>query len=250
MTRIVVSQPMFLPWCGMFEQIKLADVFVFLDDVQLPEGGGKGRSFMTRVQIKTPRGQEWLSVPVSRSGRALQLIRDAEFAEAEWRQRHRAKIEQTYRPAPYFPQIWEQVVVPIYSFETSKLSTFCISATKLLSSRLGLSPDWQVSSDLKIEATDPSARLVEFCRAFDADEYVTGHGAANYLDHSIFDAAGLRVLYVDYRLTPYPQLYGTFTPYVSILDLLFNLGESAHEYLNSEAIPWSEWSALRSASES
>lgn len=243
MRRLVVSQPMFLPWRGIFEQIKLADIFVFLDDVQLPEGGGKGRSFMTRVQIKTPKGQEWLSAPVARSGRPFQLIREAEFAPTDWRERHLSKIHQVYRAAPYFKQIWNEVLQPIYAFETNSLNEFCMNAMKLLWDRLGLSPEFHVSSELQIgpEGVDSSARLLEMCRVLDAQEYVTGHGAANYLDHSIFDAEGVRVAYMEYRLTPYPQLYGEFIPYVSVIDLLFNVGEQAPAYLDSEAVLWSEW---------
>jgi hypothetical protein len=49
------------------------------------------------------------------------------------------------------------------------------------------------------------------------------------------------VMYMDYRLTPYAQLYGDFIPYVSVIDLLFNAGSDATTYLSSEAIPWSDW---------
>ena len=49
MKKIVISQPMLFPWIGIFEQIKLSDVYVHYDDAQLPQG----RSFINRVQIKT-----------------------------------------------------------------------------------------------------------------------------------------------------------------------------------------------------
>ncbi|NUO03609.1 MAG: WbqC family protein, partial [Saprospiraceae bacterium] len=54
--------------------------FVFYDDVQLPLGGGKGRGFITRVQIKADEGFRWLSLPVRRSHQGKQLIADAVFA--------------------------------------------------------------------------------------------------------------------------------------------------------------------------
>ena len=240
--RIVISQPMFLPWRGMFEQIRLSDVFVFYDDVQLPEGGGKGRSFMTRVQIKTPKGQEWLSAPVTRSGRALQSIQETEFAPLDWRERHLGKLQAVYRSAPHFRKIWEEVVEPIYAFPSNNLSEFCIHSMRLLAARLQLEPEWYISSELGIGTSglESSERVLEICKAFAADEYITGHGAANYMDHSIFDAAGVRVAYMEYRLTPYPQLYGEFIPYVSILDLLFNVGDDAPKHLSSEAVAWSE----------
>jgi hypothetical protein len=45
-----------------------------------------------------------------------------------------------------------------------------------------------------------------------------------------------------YRCPAYPQLHGSFTPYVSILDLLFNVGlEAAAGYLGSECTYWRDW---------
>jgi hypothetical protein len=35
---VVISQPMFFPWVGMLEQLKLADTYVHYDDVQFEKG--------------------------------------------------------------------------------------------------------------------------------------------------------------------------------------------------------------------
>ncbi len=73
MKTVVVLQPQFFPWRGVFEQIRLADEFVHLDDAQFQKGG-----FTNRVQIKTPHGPQWLTVPVLRSGK-LPPIADVEI---------------------------------------------------------------------------------------------------------------------------------------------------------------------------
>src|SRR5271165_5531971 len=57
--NVVISQPMFFPWVGMFEQIRLADVYIHYSDVQFSKGG-----FVNRVQIKTASGIKWLTVPL------------------------------------------------------------------------------------------------------------------------------------------------------------------------------------------
>jgi WbqC-like protein family len=44
---------------------------------------------------------------------------------------------------------------------------------------------------------------------------------------------------MDYPLTPYPQLHGDFDPYVTVLDLIANVGlGQARAHLDSRAIPW------------
>ena len=72
MTTVVVSQPMLFPWVGLFEQIRLADVFVYYDDVAFSKG-----SFFNRVQIKTSRGSKWLTVPLEHFelGTAINAVR-------------------------------------------------------------------------------------------------------------------------------------------------------------------------------
>jgi hypothetical protein len=88
-------------------------------------------------------------------------------------------------------------------------------------------------------------RLLAICRHFNATEYVTGHGALNYLDHSAFDAAGIQVLYADYSLAEYPQLGEGFTPYVSTLDLIAMTGPDARSYIRPTLVPWRDFQARR-----
>ena len=45
--KVVISQSMFFPWVDFLEQLKLADLNVFYDDVQFSKG-----SFTNRVRIK------------------------------------------------------------------------------------------------------------------------------------------------------------------------------------------------------
>src|SRR5690606_19903134 len=128
----VLSQPMLLPWLGMFEQVRLCKHFVFYDDVQLPLGGGKGRGFLTRVQIKTARGIDWLSLPVARAGKGMQLISDSVFPHMDWKREHLGKIAQAYRGTPFFRDIFERVVEPIYAIETDRVSDFCMQSMEMV----------------------------------------------------------------------------------------------------------------------
>jgi hypothetical protein len=45
---------------------------------------------------------------------------------------------------------------------------------------------------------------------------------------------------MDYKMTPYDQLHGDFTAYVSILDLVANVGKKGKDFVNSGAIDWKE----------
>jgi hypothetical protein len=229
---------MFLPWRGMFEQVMLADLFIFYDDVQLPKGGGRGRSFQTRVQIKTENGWRWLSLPVNRTQSSTLLIKDAKFAHQDWRRSHLDILKINYRRSPYFRETFD-LVKDIYSCPTESLAEFCVAGMRKLFSFLQLTPKIYLSSELGI-ATDASGsrRVLEHCLHFAADKYITGLGARNYIDCDMFENAGVKIYYMDYSLKPYPQINGPFNPFVSVIDLLFNVGPNFKDYLGSEAKYW------------
>ncbi len=232
---LVVSQPMFLPWLGLFEQIKLADVFIHYDDVQMPQG----RSFMSRVQIKSANGVSWLTVPIdhARSGKLLNEI--ILMTSADWRDKQLRTIRHAYARRPYFSVMFD-LVSEIYSQTTDRLAEFNIYATEQIARWLDLAPQFMRSSEMQVEGAS-TERLVKLCEAVNCDVYVTGHGALNYLNHQQFEERGISVRYIDYRKVPYEQGHGEFTPYVSILDAIANCGEATRDLLCSEAVYWRDF---------
>ena len=81
------------------------------------------------------------------------------------------------------------------------------------------------SSQMEIPGAS-SQRVLDVVRRVGGTTYITGHGARNYLDHELFERQGVRVEYIDYQKIPYPQLHGEFTPFVSALDLIANVGKA------------------------
>src|SRR4051794_36230750 len=94
---LVVLQPMFLPWVGFFEQARLSDVFIHYDDVQLPQG----RSFVSRVQIKSAQGVSWLSAPIDRTDSARSIKETVFVDHTDWRSKHLKTLRHAYAGAPY-----------------------------------------------------------------------------------------------------------------------------------------------------
>ena len=96
MTTVVISQPMFFPWVGLFEQIRLADVYVHYDDVQFSKGG-----FTNRVQIWNGSDVGWLTVPLQNTS-LKQEIRQVETDQSrDWRRKHLTLLKQAYARAPH-----------------------------------------------------------------------------------------------------------------------------------------------------
>jgi hypothetical protein len=230
--RVVISQPMYFPWVGLLEQIRLSDVFVHYDDVQYVRG------FFNRVQIKTANGSRWLTVPIKDWHRG-QLINEVKIDNSvNWRASHRTLLKHSYSNAKHLDEMLS-VVDRVFAFEYETLSDLSIASFLELAKYFGLTIDteFKLSSQMGIGGVS-SKRLHNICVSERADVYITGHGARNYLDHELFEQSGIIVEYMDYQMKPYPQLYGEFTPYVSALDLIANCGMSHKGVISSDSKNW------------
>lgn len=234
MRSIVVSQPMFLPWIGLFQQIKLADLFIHYDDVQLPQG----RSFCSRVQVKTENGWRWLTVPINHNGK--QLIKDVQIdGSKNWKVSHLRILKECYRHAPHW-KVASKLIDAIYAFDGDSLSEFCISGIEKTAALLGLESQFTRSSTYSL-ASSGSNKLLDLMLAEDGRKYITGHGAKHYLDHELFESNAIDVEYIDYIHRKYPQLNGSFTPYVSTIDLIANVGDKAPDFIIATSINWRDF---------
>jgi hypothetical protein len=235
---------MLFPWVGLFEQIRTADVYVHYDDVQFSKG-----SFTNRVQIKTARGPRWLTVPVRVS--LGQTIADVGIdqgdaaGQGDWRRRHLAMLEEAFAGAPFAGDALE-LARGVYHRNDDRLCELLIAGMEAVLAYFELAPRLRIlrSSALGVPGKG-WPRVLDLVRRLGGDVYVTGHGARHYLDHEAFEAAGVRVEYLDYEKRPYPQRHGSFTPYVSILDLIANTGRAGRDVIVSGTKPWREF--LRAA---
>jgi hypothetical protein len=235
MRTVVISQPMLFPWVGLFEQIRLAEVYVHYDDVQFSKGG-----FINRVQIKTERGFKWLTVPLSNLHLG-QRINEIQICDQKpWRVSHLSFLYQTYFHAEYREEMLG-LVRELYSIHHTLLSDLLIDSIRLICEyfKLDVGRRFYRSSKLSIPGEN-SERVFNLVRYFSGQRYVSGLGGKNYLEHEFFDSSGIRIEYMIYRKKPYPQMYGEFSPYVSILDLIANVGKNGRDYLCSEAMYWRE----------
>lgn len=229
---IVISQPMFLPWVGMFEQLNLSDVFVHYDDVQMP----RGRSFTNRVQLKTKDGIKWLTVPIDRKNSG-KLIKETLISyNRDWRDNHLNTIKHAFAKARYNSSVYA-VIDEIYDHRFTTIDELNIFSFELIARKLGFDKRFLRSSGLSIDGVS-SERLLRITKNLGGKKYITGLGALNYIDYNLFETDNISVEYMQYKLNPYSQLFSGFTPYVSILDLIANEGFQGKKYINSQSVYW------------
>jgi hypothetical protein len=223
MTRIAIHQPNYVPWLGYFAKMASADVFVFLDDAQMPGG----QSYVSRVQIRRGEGGQWLTVPVRRI--FGEPINSVWFADKKWPRKHIATLQATYSRCPFFSSIMD-LILPIYEAPSEHLAAFNIRLISALASYVELFPRFFLSSQIGTQAIG-TKRLIDIVARLGGTTYICGEGGTKYQDPELFKSSGIELDIRVYRPIRYQQIHGDFVPGLSILDALFHLGPDASSLL-------------------
>lgn len=224
--RISAIQSSFIPWRGYFDFIANVDMFVFYDDVQYSKNGWRNRN-----KIKTPKGVEWLTVPVVHRSLA-QLISETRIRDhATWRKKHHGTWSANYRAAPYFDEVME-LLGDLEKPQERTISELNIRLTRRICDYLEIKTPMILSSELSLQGSK-SERLIDLLKKLKATSYLSGPSADAYLDKDLFRQNGISLEYKSYDYAPYPQLWGDFIGEVTVLDLIANCGSQAKEYILS-----------------
>jgi hypothetical protein len=226
--KIAVVQSNYIPWKGYFDLINMVDEFILFDDMQYTR-----RDWRNRNKIKTKDGLMWLTIPVIVKGKFFQAIKDTKISQPNWNVRHWKSINHNYAQAKYFKEyreLFEELYLNSIETYLSEINYKFITA---ICGILGINTPLSWSMDFNIVQGKPE-RLVDLCKQTGAVEYVSGPSAKGYLDDKLFEQEGIRLSFIDYSKYPeYTQLFPPFEHKVSILDLLFNEGPNATEYMLS-----------------
>jgi len=232
---ISIIQPCFVPWLGYFEQIALADYFVYLDDVQYTK-----KDWRNNNQLKSPHGVRPIYVPVGNASRSILINQALISYNNKWEDDLINKITEWYRKAPFFEEVMS-FVKPIIYGKYEKLVDLNYNLNGVICRYVGITTPVYRASDITRNANDKNMRIIEICNHFcGVDLLYDGKSAVNFVNVELFKQNGITVLFQDYLQTPYKQLWGDFVPYMSILDVIMNCGKEAFEIMisnpNSECL--------------
>lgn len=227
MKTIVITQSNYIPWKGYFDAIAIADEFVIYDDMQYTR-----RDWRNRNVIKTAVGNQWLTIPVVVKGKYLQKINETQISDPDWNKKHWNVIREHYSKAPYFND-FKDFFKDLYLDTTETfLTDINFRFLKAICEILEIQTNFRFSSEFDLKE-ERSERLVAICKELNGTDYYSGPAAKSYMDEQVFIDSNVKVHYFDYNNYPeYKQQHEPFTHYVSVIDLLFNTGKEAKNYLN------------------
>ena len=211
--KVGMHQPNFCPYAGFFQKMKLCDVFVILDEVQLEWGRTQRNRIISREGVP-----QWFRMPVARQYKFSKI--------------NEVKIDYDND----FPRLLKQLRV--YENESTSFEKFYnffegLNEYEYLH-EVNLEIIMKIASMLKIDTkivrqsrldvnSSSTQRLVDICNVLGADKYLSGQGGKNYMDESLFK--DIEVEYQKYEPIVYEQKFSKeFVPNLSILDPLLTIG--------------------------
>ena len=225
MKTVVVLQSNYIPWKGYFDLIHDADLFIFYDDLQFTKNDWRNRN-----KIKTPKGAEWITIPVGAD--AHRLICEVEIKDSFWQKKHWKTIQQHYGKCPYFARyqaFFEEAYLGRQWGNLSELNHYLIRS--ISEELLNLTTEFRDSREYRLSGQKLD-RLMELVTKSEANRYISGPAAKGYIEPARFAEAGIELVWKDYSGYPeYPQPFPPFIHGVSILDLIFNVGNDAPWYI-------------------
>lgn len=227
MKRVAILQSNYVPWKGYFDIINSVDLFVFHDDLQYTKNDWRNRN-----KIKTNAGLQWLTIPCGTDEK--RLICEVNLKDHSWQKDHWNKISANYAKASYFKTykpFFEELYLGTTWKNLSELNQSMIQ--KIAIELLGIKTAYLDSRELQL-STKKAERVKEILLKTGADYYLSGPAAKDYLEESFLAADGIALEWMDYSNYPvYTQLFPPFEHAVSIIDLIFNMGPDAKNYMKS-----------------
>ena len=222
---IVIDQSNYIPWKGYFDMIHDVDEFCFYDDVQFTP-----RDWRSRNKIITPHGEKWLTIPVGKDRN--RRICDVMMTDHSWQLTHYQTLKFAYGRHPYW-STYEGLMKDIYIDHTwDNLSELNHYFTKKIAEILGITTKFIDSRDFKTTGVKHE-RILSLIDSIGADAYLSGPAAKDYIIAEDYHKKNIELYWKDYADYPvYPQISPhEFNHNVSILDLLFNVGDKAPWYI-------------------
>ena len=232
--KVAILQSNYIPWKGYFDIIDSVDEFIFYDEMQYTKNDWRNRN-----KIKTPNGLIWLTIPCETKGIISneQRICDTKITDKRWSKKHWNSITANYAKAPYFKE-YKNIFEDLYkSCENEDyICKVNYKFINLINDILGLKTKISFSWDYGL-IEGKTERLVDLVQKAGGNEYISGPAAKDYINESLFVDADIKLSWMSYSgYKEYPQLFMPFEHGVSILDLIFNTGKNAINYIREKDV--------------
>jgi hypothetical protein len=227
--KLAIMQPYFFPYLGYWQLIHAVDRFVIYDDVNYIKSGWINRNRILINGIAT-----YITVPLYQSSSYKRICDTQLQTLINWSDKLLKKIDNTYKKAPYFTDTFP-VIEKIILYKTDNLADFLANQLIELSKLMNLSTEIVLTSRIYgNQQLSGQERVIDICRQEQTDIYLNAIGGQTLYDSKTFSEAGIKLQFIEMKPVTYSQKSTEFVPYLSIIDVLMNIGvKGVKEHLNA-----------------
>lgn len=217
MKTCAVMQPYLFPYIGYYQLVNLADVFVVYDDVNFIKRGYINRnSILMNGQIKR------FSMSVHGASQNI-LIKDLNYCSPG---NILKTIQQNYVNAPYYEEVID-FISNVFTSENRSIARLNKLSISKVFDYLGMKKKIVFASELDYDRTsERAARLIALTKIYGCEHYINSPGGKELYQKEYFDYHGIKLSFIETRITPYKQLTKEFVPYLSMIDILMNCSKN------------------------
>jgi hypothetical protein len=227
MKILAASIPEYFPSINLYLKLLYSDVFLLADNLQYSK-----HSLVNRTNIKTPEGKKWLTVPVLTSKKGIQTITEVNILpESNWRRKHELALKANYKFSPYFEYYFPKYE-KLFNSEWQSILNLDITIIDIIKKQLRINKELHYSSKLKSEKSGTD-RISELVKKYNCDAYLIFESEISFVNKKDLEKDGIELIIKKFIIKEYMQQFEPFIPDLSIIDLLFNLGNDSIEYLHS-----------------
>lgn len=217
MNTCAVMQPYLFPYIGYYQLVSAADVFIIYDDVTFIK-----QSYINRNSILVCQQAKRFSLPVLGAS-SNSLIKNLNYASAD---KLLKTIQQSYSKAPYYQDVMSLISV-ILKNENRNVARLNELSVRKVFEYLGLNKNIFFASELEYDrCLNRSQRLIALTKMHGCSHYVNSPGGEMLYDKEYFKSNGIKLSFIEAKISPYKQKTSEFVPYLSIIDILFNCSKS------------------------
>ncbi len=220
--KLAIMQPYFLPYLGYWQLLNLVERFVIYDDVNFIKGG-----WINRNRILINGKSSYITVPLHQAS-PNKLICDISLqASSAWQIKMTKSVENAYRKAPFFSDIFPIIKQVIY-YKTDNLADFLVHQLKIIIAFLGINTE-VVKSCRKYKNNDLHGqdRILDICKREEASVYINLQGGQALYNAAAFLRQGIDLYFMVMQQTPYAQRSPGFVASLSLIDALMETGPQA-----------------------
>ncbi|SEJ29088.1 WbqC-like protein family protein [Myroides marinus] len=219
--KIAIMQPYFLPYIGYIQLINAVDKFVIYDDVNYIKGG-----WINRNNLLLNNQKFLFTVPLEGSS-AFKKIDEIVINKRlydKWCKKLLISIEQSYKKAPYFSEVFLLLKKIVEIEETISISEYNYNSIILICKFLNIKTEIIKSSRIydNIDLSRES-RIYDICSKENSKSYVNPIGGMELYNKESFLKEGIKLNFLKTNEIVYKQFENEFVPWLSIIDvMMFN----------------------------